>query len=153
MHRLTHLNKWMPRDSSRSCQSRTRVQVQNCVKLITCIFPLCFQRDLHGQRDDSHAWDWFRGLSLIILCHRLNWLLKSNYQAVCVAYKIGAATRGGEDWKGWEIASCGETLSGCQIWGISREEILYTRFLETLVYFEWALSSLWLSCHQIKAQA
>lgn len=28
--------------------------------------------------------------------------MKSNYQAVCVAYKIGAATRGGEKLEGWE---------------------------------------------------
>lgn len=39
-------------------------------------------------------------LLLIILCHCLNCLLKSNYQEVCVAYKIGAAKRGGEHWEG-----------------------------------------------------
>ena len=108
-----------------------------------------------GQRDDRHAWDWFRGLSLIILCRRLNCLLKSNYQAVCVAYKIGAATRGGEDWKGWErdSKSRGNTLSGCEIRGISLKENLYTRCLETLVYFEWGLWFLCLSSHQIMEQA
>lgn len=142
--------------SSQLCTHAGARKASHRVKPISCILPSRSQRDLPGDRDDRHhAWDWFRGLPLIILCLRLNCLLKSNYQAVCVAYKIGAATRGGEDWKGWEgdSKSRGNTLSGCEIWGASLKENLYTRCSETLVYFEWGRWFLCLSTHQIKAWA
>ena len=110
------------RDSVIRTQERPAIHhVTDCVEPISCLSPRAPRETCQGQRDDRHARDWFRGLSLIILCRRLNCLLKSNYQAVCVAYKIGAASRGGEDWKGWGRDSTSRrrnTLSGWQIWGI-----------------------------------
>lgn len=113
---------------------------------------------LPDQWHDRHAWDWFWGLSLIMSCRRLNCLFKSNYQAVCVAYKIGAATRGGEDWEGWErereIASRGEThcLAG-RYEEFHWRKTFYTRCLETVVYSEWGLRFICLSSYQIKVEA